>query len=417
MTRFFQTLGRWFEKKRTDWFPDYELQTARIDDKYYDNLIRMYRARAKLWRNVGLVNLLLTAVIIFVGFSIFWTGEDISGPEAERESKLVVDLASYRRQLADISASGARTLAQEGIMSRASVLGEILGRVQPSIETVKNNPSRMEGVVFAKSIVETATRIIESLDWSNAIPTGPVEEKKKKRSDVVIRISDARRNDSGRFPSESLDVLGTAFALSGERKVDTLKVLNQVGGILDRFSTGTQTDDDKQSLESQLSASTFRSFNDVNSQIQGRKAEAELANNKWQLDSAFREEERQAIEENITGVERQLVEVRAERDKLLFMSWVPDLTLRVGAVILLLFLTQILIGAYRYTISLSSYYLARADAIQLLQPQAHNASWYNIEHFKSLLHELSPDSLEIERVSTPSDQIVDLAKAWIGRKP
>jgi hypothetical protein len=72
--------------------------------------------------------------------------------------------------------------------------------------------------------------------------------------------------------------------------------------------------------------------------------------------------------------------------------------------------------SFPYTISLSAFYLARANAIQLLQPQDGNATWYHIEHLEKLLDKLSPDAISIDSVKSPTDQAVDLATTWIKQK-
>ena len=145
--------------------------------------------------------------------------------------------------------------------------------------------------------------------------------------------------------------------------------------------------------------------------------DAERARERWLRSSPAREKIRRQIERSMDDIQEDLKNARAEREKILFMAWVPDLTLRAGAVILLLFLTQVLLSAYRYTLGLSTYYLARADAIQLLQPKAGNATWYDIGELKTLVDNFSPTSISIDAVQSPTDQVADLAKAWISRGP
>ena len=397
------------------WFPADEQDESRIPDAYYKRLIRMYKSRATFWRSVGIVCLALTASIIFVGIVIFWTGDPADEKRAESEIALSVELAGHRRKLTEIGASGARTLAQAGIATRAFVLANILGRAKPTLDAFvrKPEPATRDR---AKLIVDTCMRILEPSQWSATDQSPPNEGKSKATDEVVIKVAPVIPNDSNRFPRQTLDLLQVELRATGESKTALLELLGNLSKLLDDLPVDPVGSNQLKELQKLAESAMLSSLDQVNRQIETQNREAALALEKWQREASFREEERQAIEANIASVEEQLKEVRAERDKILFMSWVPDLTLRVGAVILLLFLTQVLLGAYRYTISLSTFYLARADAIQLLQPQAGQGTWYNIEHLKTLLEKLSPDAISIESVKSPNDHLADLATAWIGKK-
>ena len=91
------------------------------------------------------------------------------------------------------------------------------------------------------------------------------------------------------------------------------------------------------------------------------------------------------------------------------MAWLPDLTVRVGAVVLLLFLTQIFVATYRYTVGLSAFYMSRADTIRMLQPDFHKPETYRMDDFRTLADKLSP-SMSVEEVKGPIEQVTDLAK-------
>ena len=397
------------------WFPADERDESRIPDEYYKRLIRMYKSRATFWRSVGILCLALTASIIFVGIVIFWTGDPADEKRAESEIALSVELAGHRRKLSEIGASGAKTLAQAGIATRAFVLANILGRAKPTLDSFvrKPEPATRDR---AKLIVDTCRRILEPAQWSAIDQVPSAEGKSKATDEVVIKVAPVIPNDSNRFPRQTLDHLQVELRATGESKAALLELLGNLSKLLDDLPVDPVGSSQLKELQKLAESAMLSSLDQVNRQIETQNREAELALEKWQREAPFREEERQAIEANIASVEEQLKEVRAERDKILFMSWVPDLTLRVGAVVLLLFLTQILLGAYRYTISLSTFYLARADAIQLLQPQAGQETWYNTEHLKTLLEKLSPDAISIESVKSPNDHIADLATAWIGKK-
>ncbi len=387
-------------------FPVQEHADPRIPDEFYSRLIQMYRTRAIFWRSVGLCSLLLTAATIFVGFTIFLRGDPAQDRRAESEIQLSVELAGERRKLTEISSSGARTLAQSGIANRAAVLAEILGRLSTTLTPYVANPSQTQ-LPRLNRVVDANLRILRALD-----SMGEQTEDSKRPQDAVIDVSDFFPNDSKVFATQTLELLQSEIRATGESPKTVLASLERLSASIAVEPTAEEIEELKILAESP----SIEALDEVDRRIEAREKDASLALESWQRNAPVREEQRQAIDSNIADIEEQLGEVRAERDKILFMSWVPDLTLRVGAVVLLLFLTQILLGAYRYTISLSTFYLARADAIQLLQPQAGDATWYNIEHLEKLLANLSPDAISIESVKSPTDQVVDLATTWIKQK-
>jgi hypothetical protein len=97
---------------------------------------------------------------------------------------------------------------------------------------------------------------------------------------------------------------------------------------------------------------------------------------------------------------------------------------RVGAVVLLLFLVQILVPLYRYNMKLSSYYDARADALAILcasraegvaedngADDAHAPVRTSVDTVERLVAALSPDSIDFGKApATPSEHVVTFAK-------
>lgn len=99
---------------------------------------------------------------------------------------------------------------------------------------------------------------------------------------------------------------------------------------------------------------------------------------------------------------------------------------RVGAVVLLLFLVQILVPLYRYNMKLSSYYDARADALTIIgtnRPEevtgsngANNATdpapaRTSVDTLERLVAALSPDNIDFGKApATPSESALRFAK-------
>lgn len=83
--------------------------------------------------------------------------------------------------------------------------------------------------------------------------------------------------------------------------------------------------------------------------------------------------------------------------------------IRAGAIIILLFLVQILSNLYRYNIRLASFYDARADALLLIEFNAE-------QNFEKAVEILAPDQLDFgKQAKIPADHVVQLAKELIGR--
>lgn len=74
---------------------------------------------------------------------------------------------------------------------------------------------------------------------------------------------------------------------------------------------------------------------------------------------------------------------------------------RIGAVLLLIFGVQILIGFYRYNLKLAAFYDARADALELLDENS-------LSDIQSVVEAFSPDKIEIGK--SPATPIDDVAR-------
>ena len=85
-------------------------------------------------------------------------------------------------------------------------------------------------------------------------------------------------------------------------------------------------------------------------------------------------------------------------------TWIPQLTVRVGVVVLLLFLSSILFSTYRYTLTLAAYYDARGDALQMLSRRK-DGELLDVKELATILPLLSPDAYRIEKVNPPYEAL------------
>ena len=89
------------------------------------------------------------------------------------------------------------------------------------------------------------------------------------------------------------------------------------------------------------------------------------------------------------------------------MSVWSTISTRIASVLLLLFLVQILVTMYRYSIRLAAFYDARADILQLSPP-------LDSIKFEDIVRALSPDALDFGREpKSPAQHAIDLAKELI----
>ncbi|MDP5215784.1 hypothetical protein Q5Y75_01000 [Ruegeria sp. 2205SS24-7] len=89
---------------------------------------------------------------------------------------------------------------------------------------------------------------------------------------------------------------------------------------------------------------------------------------------------------------------------------VSTLSTRVGAMLLIIFLVQILVNLYRYNTRLASFYEGRADALEIAPSPAASG-------FTELIHAISPDNLDFGKTpASPAEHAVTLAREVLARQ-
>ena len=150
---------------------------------------------------------------------------------------------------------------------------------------------------------------------------------------------------------------------------------------------------------------------ELNSEIE-RRLESASTNLQIVKENAAKDAEAFAEKEaKRDDLKDRLEDLKLQRNKILLMSWLPSLTLRIGIVVLLLFLTQILLSTFRYLVALSGFYYGRADAVHLLQTKGDDS--YSIIDLKELASITTPGELKIDAVKDPTEQLTGLLKAWL----
>jgi hypothetical protein len=84
-----------------------------------------------------------------------------------------------------------------------------------------------------------------------------------------------------------------------------------------------------------------------------------------------------------------------------FTVFLTTLSTRIGAILILIFLIQLLIRIYRYDIRIANYYDARADALEIHSKEPGLS-------FDKIINLVSPDIYDIGNPKSPSDSLLSL---------
>ncbi len=106
---------------------------------------------------------------------------------------------------------------------------------------------------------------------------------------------------------------------------------------------------------------------------------------------------------------RLITEQVLEEERNAWERWLPVLSIRVGVVVLFLFLTRILLETYRYTTALSAFYRARGDALQMLGEGSKDKP-LDGDQYAKLLIALAPENYRIDKIDSPENNLLALLR-------
>ena len=114
------------------------------------------------------------------------------------------------------------------------------------------------------------------------------------------------------------------------------------------------------------------------------------------------------VEDRINKLEKEVSKTRDQTGSNIYL--VSTVTTRIGAILILLFLVQILVSLYRYNIRLAAYYDARADGFELMAVE-------KLEDIEAVIRILSPENIDFGKQPTsPASHAVELAKEVLSIK-
>lgn len=111
------------------------------------------------------------------------------------------------------------------------------------------------------------------------------------------------------------------------------------------------------------------------------------------------------LEEQISLKQQEVDRLRREFDPNNLQSTIPLLVVRVGAVVLLIFLTQILLAGYRYTTMLATHFEAASDSLRLMASKGDKTT---LDEFEVLFGNLSPNHVTFAPPEAPTNSLVSL---------
>jgi len=113
-------------------------------------------------------------------------------------------------------------------------------------------------------------------------------------------------------------------------------------------------------------------------------------------------EEVKRLNKEIENMQNSVSQIRPSETQIPII--ISTMATRIGTIVLLLFLVQILVPLYRYNTKLASYYDARADALTLIDLS-------NDTDLEKLTSIISPDTLDFSKPpASPTQQAIELAK-------
>jgi len=384
---------------------DLAFYTPRAKDAFYSSIVNMYRARAKMLSRVAKCILLATAMIIAAGIWIFWTGDAPDAKITESEAKVRADLIVLNGSLLKARSKIGKAEQEKTLCESAKRLSSRLNAVSDSIQGVVLTRAQ-DQAENANAAILKAKEILEAL-------------RAKPLQDVTIDIRSYEPADNGRF---SVGALSLVLDASNIAQVNIELLTTAVDSLHKALQTlrsvGVQGMDNKWEEKDVHSLSDIYTNSDelqkvptIHSEVERRFA---VASSDLQFIKENATKDGKALEEQEAkrdDLQDRLEDLKLQRNKILLMSWLPSLTLRIGVVVLLLFLTQILLSTFRYLAALSGFYYGRADAVQMLQTKADDS--YSIIDLKELASFTTPGELKIEPVNDPTEQFTGVLKAWL----
>jgi ribosomal protein S20 len=355
------------------------------DDAVSTSSIMMFVERAKVWKSVADVTFFFSLASIVIGVGVFIFADRI----AINNQQLPVLLSkreALRKSILEIE-------DRQGILSRENLIlpriysdwNELTGVVRVATNVVAEGKAETADARFTSFRVSRPSHVksMQRLGLTKASLVGVAtysEDDLRELKDLCKRKS----LDLAEW-GNNLEEWFTGFDAYMDEKKNKNVELKKLRQLVERghnnFEKATAV---LKELESQISLSEEK----------GLFPKDQAAYRKLKLE--------------LQDLEEEIAKVRQEFNPNNLYSVIPLIVVRGGAVLLLIFLTQILLAAYRYNTMLSTYYSAIADALRMTQ-RSDMGLGPNIEQFLKLVSYLYPKDASYTPPESPAQHIVELA--------
>lgn len=362
--------GNWLQRKEeTD---PVGPPLAYVNDEVSHDRINAFDQRTRRWNTFANWSFAfsLIGVILGIGIFIFADRIAINTPELpqllETRNQLRSEIAEFDLKVA---ASHSSFIWAPEIFATWNNLSQLMRNFQAvSAEAVDD-----------RSNVSTLRAIAQFKGWQAS-----GETHRKTLEGLGLLEGDPQ------YPASALDKMKNVFSDAQLDRESFVTAVIQTLDFLKPFKNKTElTADDYVQMEEV--SSLLKEHQESVSRI-AEELKVAIKNSQDEVLAALSEEEQAHLVKLRSELQRtvdEIADVRQNFDPNSLYSVIPLLVVRLGAVILLIFLTQILLASYRYNTMLAAYYGAVSDSLRMVKKDSNGES-PNVDEFLKLLTQLYP---------------------------
>lgn len=345
-------------------------------------MARKFSGRARVLKRIAVGLLLAVATLIVVGMLVFLMPTRFS--DATSPETIVLDAT---KQKADVGRQQATAIVEYLAARDKYYVYAILRDCQLRLAALRTNSESLMGNPSAESRIQLGLAVCRALP-----PPDDLERTFKVRH---LQGFD-RTTDTVSITSQTFELVARDLLNHGVSPKD---LVAEFLWLKEKIYLG---DVDHQRSAIDRVTNSLRETEELYKAAKDEKEDLYA-----RLDQAKRDS--LAIQEQVIEAETKIANAVLEINQLQ-TNWrnspvFTTLAIRIGIVVLLLYLTSIILATYRYTMSLAAFYQTRVDAIQLLSSQPVDRL-FDAGEFGQLVAHLSADRFQIDPVAAPYDNIV-----------
>ncbi len=355
-------------------------------DSFPSELVAVRRRlleRAQLHREMAGGTIAATFVLIFFGIGLFAFGEDlVRSVYPTREAQLLSRLDALDRDERTSSKKEKEAKVDLLILERTQALWLVMVNLRDNLNAARSEPDDTN-----------LKHLMASLESAMAVLDGIAEKKSNKAFATDTEAS-------ATFPPQ---VWQKVEWFCVREEVDVAATKECVGEI--RKWAQQVSESQEKANPPDCKASLTNVINAVSYAIAKELRKARDARQAYDLQELDRETDKERRETERKRIEAELEEIQRQKDKVLFMAWIPDLTIRLGIVVLLLYLTGVCLNTYRYTLAMAAFYEARADSLDLVTADSLSSPSV-VDRLSTIVKDFSPTAA-VDGVRVPYEALAE----------